>query len=248
MGQKEKDYMHDPATGRKLTARERLDRLRTPFADQTIVDAAPVAAQSLAERQKQRKAADEMAREVAAKVAAKAAENLPPVNPFAARAAELQAKLETVAPHERASYERRLSLFVQEAERWAAERAAEARRASFLADPGIVTMGENAAAIERSHAHLLPDCSADEVAYVLAIAKSDAFATPAEQTAAYWAAARELQERQYAREDERLAAATDKAAGVAADFQQQKSRRDEAAARVAHATKMEGGGNESPSS
>ena len=146
MGQKEKDYMHDPATGRKLTARERLDRLRTPFADQTIVDAAPVAAQSLAERQKQRKAADEMAREVAAKVAAKAAENLPPVNPFAARAAELQAKLETVAPHERASYERRLSLFVQEAERWAAERAAEARRASFLADPGIVTMGENAAA------------------------------------------------------------------------------------------------------
>jgi hypothetical protein len=104
MGQKERDYLHDPATGRRLTQRERMERLRKPFADQTVPQGAP--AGTLAERQQQQKTQDALQREIAEQVAAKAAENRPAVNPFAARVADLEARLKWAAPHEVGGIER----------------------------------------------------------------------------------------------------------------------------------------------
>jgi hypothetical protein len=243
MGMKEKEYLTNPATGKPFTRAERLARLDDRFADQTIPQGAPPG--TLAERQQQRKAQSELQREIAEQVAAKAAESRPAANPFAAHVAELESRLKWAAPHEVGGIERRLGMFREQAEQWAAERAAEVRRAAFKADPAISNLLEHAEALERSHKVSHPDVAAEDVAFVLALASSDAFATPGEQSAAYWQAVRVMEEKQAAAEAARMQDATSKALAASAEYQAQRQRLTEAEQRAAHSAKMEGGGSES---
>jgi hypothetical protein len=239
MGQREREYLTNPETGKLLTRAERLARLDTRFSDQTVPQGAP--AGTTAERQAARKAQTELKREIAERIDAKAAESRAATNPFAARVADLEARLKWAPPMDVAGIERRLTMFRSEAEQWAAERAAEEKRAAFRADPAIANLSEHAGALERSYAASHPDVSADDVAFVLALAKSDAFATPGEQSAAYWGAVRALEERQAAAEAEKLQDAMNKSQAAAADFRAQRQRLTEAEQRAAHSASMEGG-------
>jgi hypothetical protein len=232
-------YLHDE-NGRRLSPRERLDRLRKPFADQTVVDAAPVAAQSLAERQAARKAQDELGREIAAEVRRLADEAKPATNPYVARIVEIERMMEYADPSQRQSLGGRLTALKKAAAGWEAEKAAAERKAAFDANPSIRLMRENAEALRQSPQACYPDVRRESIDLCLAIANAQ-FDSPEIQASKYWAAVRELEEQQRAAEAAKFQQETDTSAQQSANYQAQKQRLADADARVVHAQKMGGG-------
>ena len=229
------NYLHDE-NGRRLTPRERLDRLRKPFADQTIKTEVPGG--TLAERQQQRKAQAEMGREIAADVQRAADELKPAVNPFAVRVAAVEQEMGYAPPHLRQSLGGRLTALRKAAAQWEADKAAAERKAAFDTNPSIQLMRENAEALERSAHVAYPDVKRESIDFALAVAKSSSFDKPDDQASKYWHAIYALDDQQRAAEAVRMQAATDKAAQASLEFQQQKAKLAEAEQRAANAAKM----------
>jgi hypothetical protein len=224
------DYLHDES-GRRLTRAERLERLNSRFADQTIKTAAPDG--TLAERQRQRHETALLQQEIAAQVAEQAAASKPKGNPWAARVAELQTQLEWAIPSERGGIERRLTLFRQEAAKWEAERATAERRATFEASPDFQRVKTHYEAFTKTRELVHPDLTDADVLMLAAIATSDAYNSPAAQASAYFEQVTKCETLQASREAERLATAEQVAAKAATEFAAQKARTDAANQRLA---------------
>lgn len=224
------NYLHDD-DGRRLTPAERLQRLRKQFADQTLQTAVPNG--TLAERQKQRHETSLLQQEIAAKIKSDAAADKPVTNPWAARVADLEAKLQWALPHERGGIERRLTLFKQEAAKWEAAKAVSERRAAFEASPDFQRVQDFHASFMKSRELVHPDLTEADVLLLRAIATSADYPTPAAQAAAYFEAVIKVETLQRDREAARLAAAEQVAVKATTDLQQQKARTDAADQRLA---------------
>jgi hypothetical protein len=158
-------HLYFDQSGRPLTQAERFAKFAEITPMQNPGDASTLAG-TTAERQAIRREVDNTNLTVAKRVQEKASAGRGPRNHFR----DMQHNLERAG-----ASEKEIAFWRAPADRWDQERAAEAKAAEYNNRREVQLMRDHAQSLARSWKVLMPQAEESEIAYLLAIAASDAF-------------------------------------------------------------------------